>query len=48
MFTYTILACTQTEAGAGPNAYKFRTPSSAGTYHWSSIDFSELAPVYIN
>lgn len=48
VFTYTILVCMQREAGIMPNAYRFRTPSSAGTYHCSSIDFNELAPVYIN
>lgn len=44
----TILVCMQTETGIVPNADKFRAPSSAGTYHCSSIDFNKLAPVYIN
>lgn len=48
MFTYTMLVCMQTEDGIMPDADTLRAPSSAGTYHCSSIDFNELAPVYIN
>lgn len=48
VFTYTMLVCMQTEDGIMPDADTLRAPSSAGTYHCSSIDFNELAPVYIN
>lgn len=48
VFTYTMLVCMQTEDGIMPDADTVRAPSSAGIYHCSSIDFNELAPVYIN